>query len=236
MAEPRFRLPAAGFEQVARILKAYHRASKGSTDTAVSLDDVAKRTAIGRTAVSANNAFLTSVGLIEGGNQKRLTPLGVRAALALDHPGTPEAQEAWGEVVENSPDLERIVDAVRIRRGMDEDSLLAHIVLTAGVPKTSRYVTGARTVVDLLEFAGLIDESDGVYSVPVVVEEGTVTVRLTPSGTEEVAPAVEPARVQRAVTRQGIVINVHVWVQAGDADFSQLGDELKELLAKLATE
>jgi hypothetical protein len=56
------------------------------------------------------------------GNAKRLTPLGARAALVLDHPEVPEAHAAWTEVVENSPDLERIVDAVRIRQGMDEEA------------------------------------------------------------------------------------------------------------------
>jgi hypothetical protein len=236
VAETTFRLPVSGFKQVSRILKAYRSASRGSTEATVTLDDVARRTAMNRTAVSANNGFLASIGLIEGGNAKRLTPLGVRAALALDHAGTPEAQEAWTAVVENSPDLERIVDAIRIRQGMDEDALLSHIVLTAGVPRTSRWLTGARTVVDVLEFAGLIIASDGAFRVATISDAGTSTVGIKPSGQGRVVTPTEPITVARNTTRQGIVVNVHVWVNAAEANFAELADQLKEFLAKLSTE
>lgn len=235
MAETAFRLPESGFEQVSRILRAYHSAARGSVETPVTLDDLVKRTAMNRTMVSSNNGFFASVGLIEGGNAKRLTSLGVRAALAIDHPGAPEAQEVWREVVENS-ELERIVDAVRIRQGMDEDAFLAHIVLTAGVPKTSRWLTGARTVVDLLEFAGLLVETDGLFKVAQVTDAGTVTAEVTPTGKgAEVGPT-EPATVGRITTRQGVVVNVHVWVNSSEADFGQLADDLREFLAKLASD
>ena len=233
MAEPRFRLPQAGFDQIARILKAYVSASRQSTDTAVSLDDVSRRSAINRTAVSANNAFLVSIGLLEGGNAKRLTPLGVRAALSLDHPGSPDAHQAWREVIERSPDLERVVDAVRIRQGMNEDALLSHIVLTAGVPKTSRSLTGARTIIDILEFGGLIDESDGVFHAP-IPDSGTAVITVTPSGEEGTGTReTGPVTIRRA-TASGITVNVHVWVKAEDADFEELADQLKEFLSKLS--
>jgi hypothetical protein len=235
MAEATFRLPESGFEQVRRILQAYHSAARGSTETPVSLDDLVKRTAINRTAVSSNNAFLLSLGLIEGGNAKRLTPLGVRAALVLDHEGAPEAQEAWKEVVENS-ELERIVDAVRIRQGMDEDALLSHIVLTAGVPKTSRWLTGARTVVDLLQFSGLLVEKDGLFKTPPATEPEPVTHTREASPVDATSVRVtEPTTIMRT-TNAGIVVNVHVWVNASEADFAHLADDLKEFLAKLSTE
>ena len=141
MAESTFRLPIAGFEGIARILRAYLGATRNTAGVPVKLDDVAKRAAMNPTAVSGNNAFLSSLGLVEGGHGKALTALGLPAALALDHPGTTEAFSAWRSVVEASPDLERVVDAVRIRRGMDTDALLSHIVLTAGVPKTARSLT-----------------------------------------------------------------------------------------------
>jgi len=233
MAEPKFRLPESGFGQVAKILKAYKSASRRDSAAGVKLDDIAKRTAINRTAVSANNAFLLAVGLIEGGNAKRLTPLGSQAALVLDHPGTQEAHDTWSAVVEGSPDLERILDAVRIRQGMDEDALLSHILLTAGVPKTSRWLTGARAVIELLEFAGLLVDVDGVFRVSVMQDGG-----LASGGgiASEEAVGVPTVTVGRATTRHGVVVNVHVWVQAADANFAELGDELKEFLAKLASE
>lgn len=238
MAERAFRLPESGFEQISRILKAYHSAARGSTETSVTLDDLAKRTAMNRTMVSSNNGFFMSLGLVEGGNAKHLTPLGARAALALDHPGTPEAQGVWVEVVENS-ELERIVDAVRIRQGMDEDALLSHIVLTAGVPKTSRGLTGARTVVDLLEFAGLIGETDGVFKAvqrqPLEGGAEEIGSGTTGSGVAQTVRET-PVTVTRATTSGGVVVNVHVWVDSREADFESLADQLREFLAKLTTQ
>jgi hypothetical protein len=239
VAEPTFRLPVAGFEQISRILRSYLAASKATASVPVKLDDVAKRAAMSKTAVSGNNAFLASLGLIEGGNNKQLTDLGLRAALTLDHPATPEAYRAWTDVIEASPDLERVVDAVRIRKGMDEDALLSHIVLTAGAPKTARTLTGARTIVDILEFAGVVNESEGTFSVtsPEIYE----TLTATDTGMQSVAgDVVEGAsspevRISRGLPASpGATLNVHVWVNAKEADFEALADELKAFLSKLA--
>ncbi|MGD0167812.1 MAG: hypothetical protein ABSC51_11105 [Gaiellaceae bacterium] len=236
MEETALRLPELGFEQISRILKAYHSAARGSTETPVTLSQLVKRTAMNRSVVSSNNGFFVSLGLIEGGNAKRLTPLGVRAAIALDHPGARDAQTVWRTVVENS-ELEQIVDAIRIRQGMDEEALLSHIVLTAGVPKTSRWLTGARTIVDLLEFAGLLIETDGLFRTS---QDSSV------GGTSATSPAVttgdrtrvsvsEPVAIARMTAAPGMVVNVHVWVDSREADFDALAVELKEFLAKLTT-
>jgi hypothetical protein len=234
MAEPKFRLPVGGFEQIGRILRSYLRAAKGQPGVAVGLDDVARRAAMNRTAVSGNNAFLASLGVIEGGNNKQLTPLGVTAALTLEHPNTPDAHQAWMAVIESSPDLERIVDAVRIRKGMNEDALLSHIVLTAGVPKTARTLTGARTIVDLLEFAGVLHESDGTFTIAPAdgLETLTTTGLATPTVLEPPLASVGPLNVSAGVGR--VALNIHLWVNAKDTDLEDLADELKQFLGRLA--
>lgn len=237
MAETTFRLPVAGFEQIQRILSAYLSAAKGNAGTPVKLDDVAKRAVMNKTGVSGNHAFLASLGLIEGGNNKSLTPIGLKAALTTEHPGTPEAYDAWTNVIEQSPDLERVVDAVRIRKGMNEDALLSHIVLMAGVPKTNRNLTGARTIVDILEFAGVLRESDGTFSVAappdVVFDEGVSATKVTTSGLEAVSGGRTPVR-SFGSGASNVVVNVHVWVNANEANFEELADEIKQFLSRLS--
>lgn len=244
MADTTFRLPVAGFDQIERILRAYLAAAKRTAGVPVKLDDVAGRAAMSKPAVSGNNAFLASLGLIEGGNNKQLTQRGLQAALTLDHPGTPEAFSAWSDVIDASPDLERVLDAVRIRKGMDEDALLSHIVLTAGVPKTARYLTGARTLVDVLEFAGLLEEAEGRFTVASPPEEEALE-RLPADYFDEAPARVRPSQ-RAARTESGIapsrtavggsqvVLNVHVWVSASDANFDELADELKQFIARLS--
>ncbi len=160
MPDDTLRLPVGSFEIIQRILAAY--ATLGQRGP-VKLKDVAERTAMQATAVSGNHAFLESIGIIDGGKQKSLTELGRRVAVATTHAGTLEARNAWSMVVAASDHLQKIVDAVRIRQGMKEDALTTHIVVTAGVPKSTRALTGARTVLDLLREAGVIEEIDGTF-------------------------------------------------------------------------
>ncbi len=157
------RLPDAGFEVIVRILKAYLAAAKGQAGTPVKLDDVVKRAGGGRTQVSGQNAFLATLGVITGGNAKELTRTGRRLGLAVDHPESDEYVAAWREAIEQSDDLGGIVDSVRVRKEMTTDALLSHIVLTAGVAKNNRSLTGARTVIEVLKAGGALTEADGTF-------------------------------------------------------------------------
>lgn len=225
MGEEQFRLPASSFDVVIRILEAYVRSSRGP----VKLDDVAQRGAMGRTLVSGNNAFLTSVGLIEGGNLKTLTELGREVALASGHPESVEFAQAWHKVSESSEYLQRIVDAVRIRRGMTTDALTSHIVLTAGVPKSNSSLTGARTVIDLLKAAGRLQESDGNFRVDTRAEAELSYPKA--QAADEVPPL--QVAVDRAGTGTTVSINVTINLNLNaDADFnlSGLGQELARMI------
>ena len=98
-------------------------------------------------------------------------------------------------------------------------------MLTAGVPKTGSSLTGARTIVDMLEFAGLLEETDGTFrarTTPSWVDvrasdrgEGSETQHVTiRPGTSATLPAESvPAGMQR-----NVVLNIHLWVNARDSN------------------
>ena len=96
MAEEKFKLPRSSYEELCKIIKAYGRLSQAS-----SLDDVAKLCAMNKTAISANNAFLTNVGLIEGGRSKVSTGDGKKLSKALEHELPDEIQEALASRIFN---------------------------------------------------------------------------------------------------------------------------------------
>lgn len=193
------RLPDAGFDVIIRILKAYLSVAKGQAGTPVKLDDVVRRAGGGRTQVSGQNGFLGTLGLITGGHGKQLTPTGRRLALAVDHPNTEEWVAAWRESVEQSDDLVGIVDSVKVRKEMTTDALLSHIVLTAGVAKSNRSLTGARTVIEVLKAAGVLQEADGTFRAgPALPERPGSTQRdHQPHESEAPSRAPEPPRAQR---------------------------------------
>ena len=228
MADADFRLPSSSFEAIQRILESYV-ASRGPAK----LDDVAQRAAMGRTQVSGNNAFLTSINLIEGGNIKSLTELGRDVGLATSYPGSPEYTNAWRKVVESSEHLQKIVDAVRIRRGMTTEALETHILLTAGIPKSTTALTGARAIVDLLRAAGRIVESDGTITVSSAPDEDD----LRPSLLSTAQPPVEHQPAAAAISRSNvtgeITVNLTINIAVDAASIAELPDQLLELLKKL---
>lgn len=59
-------LPRSSYYELIKIVRAYAK-----QDKAVSLNEIGKLTGINHTIVSANNSFLASIGLIEGGKSKR---------------------------------------------------------------------------------------------------------------------------------------------------------------------
>ena len=65
MVNDRLKLPRSSYEELCKIIKAYGHMNKAS-----SLKEVAQFAAIPPTRISANNAFLASIDLIEGGRAK----------------------------------------------------------------------------------------------------------------------------------------------------------------------
>ncbi len=247
MAERGLRLPDAGFEVILRILKAYLAAARNQAGVSVRLDDLVKRAGGSRSQISGQNAFLVSLGLISGGNAKELTELGRQVALAADSPDLPEWRQGWGEALEHSDDLVGVIDSVRIRREMTADDLISHIVLTAGVAKNSRSITGARTVIEVLKAAGSITESDGTFRAAdraqttepsdwdsqrwhTTVEGG----RPQPHDVDPPGPNKAPARPEAVPARQPVTIHIHVWINDSDDPTQDVGEKVKAIVDNLA--
>jgi hypothetical protein len=245
MADRGLRLPDAGFEVILRILKAYLAAAKNQAGVPVKLDDVVRRAGGGRTQVSGQNGFLASVGLIEGGNTKQLTELGRRVALAADHPASPEWGRAFADVVDSSDDLAGIVDSVRVRKEMTLDDLVSHIVLTAGVAKNSRSLTGARTVLEVLKAGGAITEADGTLraAAPRPADDTETNAHTMPPEQRAPADTAVPPIASRShgptsmqlPSPAGAPIHIHVWLNASGTEAGDVADVLREFLEKLTS-
>ena len=112
MAEETFRLPKSSYDELVKIIQAY-----GSTGQAANLDEVSHTAAMDTTIISRNNAFLISVGIIEGGRAKGITEKGRTLAQALRYNVVEDVATRWREVVNSNEFLQKMVAAVRIRGG-----------------------------------------------------------------------------------------------------------------------
>jgi hypothetical protein len=243
------RLPDAGFDVIVRILKAYLAAAKGQAGTPVKLDDVVRRAGGGRTQVSGQNAFLATLGIITGGHSKQLTPTGRRLGLAVDHPDTDEYVAAWRAAIEQSEDLGGIVDSVRVRMEMTTDALLSHIVLTAGVAKNNRSLTGARTVIEVLKAGGVLLEADGTFRAgPTSLGDDPVSLVKDPARQQKPpepdasapeVPHAPPGSDSPALTvarAPGVQVHIHVWLSLSDASAPDVAERVQALVEKLTSD
>jgi len=130
--------------------------------------------------------------------------------------------------------LERVIAAVRIRKGMDQSSLESHVAYSAGQPKTPAVATGARTVVDILGIAGLLkDEGGTLMAVAPEPRPITETVEKSLSIADSMSIS-DSTTLQGSFIRSsrigGVQLNIDVTVQCTPADLDELGHKLRKLL------
>jgi hypothetical protein len=217
----RVRLPRSSYEELTKIVKAY-----GRFDRPVSLADVAQITALNRTKISSNNAFLTGIGVIEGGNRKSRTDLGLTLSRALEHEMPSEIARAWAQVVQENEFLSKMVQAVTVRRGMEVTHLQSHIAFSAGESKSKEVMTGARAVVDILRASQLVrEENDQIHPAErsVVVSGDIEELR---EGSEDF-PRTRGSQMSPR-TETALQINVNISVDADGLD--DLGTRLRHLI------
>lgn len=239
-------LPGSSYEELAKIIQAYlHAGDKSSPQ------DVAKRAAIRPEQVSRSSKFLIETGVLQQGESrsKSLTTTGTRLATALEHRQDDEIMHAWRDIALQSDFLGQILSAVRIRNGMDADSLRSHIAYASGKPKTPATTTGARTVASILQASGLLVDRDGklVYAPPDDVplrrehhghDASGVEQRLPPRGSvpsssmwASIADSIE--HVNMPSTETPGILSIQVQVQCTPDDLDSLAPQLRKLLADL---
>jgi hypothetical protein len=231
MAEDKVKLPRSSYDEVCKIIKAYGRLEKPGN-----LDQVNSLAGVGKSTVSANNAFLSSIGVIEGGKAKQSTELGRKLAHALEHEIPHEIQAGWRDVVETNEFLRKMALAVRIRKTMEESAFVSHIAYSAGEAKAGYVMTGARAVIDILRASGLVQETDGKLTSTEIPEPAPVGAS---AGQAAVSAPLRPMATsapdfQFGVAHPAASVNIEVRIDAKPSDLDDLAPRLQSFLRALA--
>jgi hypothetical protein len=234
MSDEKFKMPQSSYEELTKVIKAY-----GHFSEPTGLDDVSKFIGLHTTIISRNAGFLIGVGILEPGAKKVPTLDGKKLAHALEHNMPDEIRTWWRRIVSGNDFLTRLLAAIRIRSGMDQQTLEAHIAYSAGQPKKAQFMTGARTIIDILRAAELIKEAEGKF----IAEQPQITVTEssfadTLLSTPRTGPVLQPTPLpisssDRPKVQSALVMSIQVNINCTAADVPVLGQQIKKLMEEL---
>ena len=218
----RFKLPGSSLDGVFNVVQGY-----STLDKPASLTDVAKATGMHETSISSNVGFLLSLRVLEGGRSKSPTQIGLKLGRALMHNVPDEVERILGDIVAENEFLKNVLAAVRIRKGMDEASLRAHIAYSAGQSKNGSTTAGTGAVVDLLRRSGHLKSDGGklIVGAPAPrssVSEATALDKTEPATLQAVSPTIDPT--------SPFSISIKIEVRCEPQDLDDLGTKLRKIL------
>jgi len=228
------KLPRSSYEEIKKIIIAY-----GSLGKPATLYDISHSTGMNRTVISANNAFLTLVEIIEGGNKKTVTSKGARLARALEHEIEEEMHASMLIIINENDFLTKMLQAVKIRKGMDISQLENHIAFSSGEPKTSQVMTGARAVVDILLASGqlrqdgdrlIINNNDYYENSP-----ETITPKNDIASDNETVYETKALSISKK-GKSGVNLNIELSITATPNELEGLGKKIKSIFDDLNDE
>ena len=169
------------------------------------------------------------------------TQAGQKLSHALEYPNMPdEIRKSWRRIVEEDEFFKKLLTSVRIRNGMDSQTLEAHIAYSAGQPKKSRFMTGARTVIDILKVAELIVELDGKYipkdPIEAMEAEGDTSTQNVTFRKPQSIPHRPPlySKDFPVEAQQGVQINIQININCTPDDVPGLGTVVKAMIREIA--
>lgn len=238
MPDEGFALPGSSYEELVKVVRAYDH-----FPTEIALNEVSSVAGMHPTNVSRNNQFLVATGVISGGKKKGITEAGRALARSLEHNIEDEIARNWQSIISANDFLNRIVAAVRIRKGMEESALQAHIAYTAGQPKNPAVMAGAGAVIQILKVARILREEDGKYvvesSAPGAASVDTsVSVSGVPIASGAGLISVEPRYVSVApsgtsATPGATPITIQIQIQCSANEVDELAPKIRKLLREL---
>src|SRR3990167_368442 len=234
MPDDKFKLPLSSYDELVKFIKAYSHVTKPTE-----LGEISRLTGVGVPNISKNVGFFVATGILEGGKKKMPTLAGQQLGHALEHDMPDEIRNSWRHIVEEDEFLTKLLTAVRIRNGMDSQTLEAHIAYSAGQPKKRQFMTGARTVIDILKAAELIVEVDGKYLLkdPGEVPRAHADSPAQNETLRESQMISQPPRSPIALpvdTSQRVQINIQININCTPDDIQGLGTQVKALIQEIA--
>jgi hypothetical protein len=231
-----FKLPLSSYQEIVKIILAYN-----SLDKPASLKELKQTSGINPTIISGNNKFLTCIDVISGSNLKSITEDGKKLAKAIEHKMEEDILKYWREIIYKNDFIRKMISAVKIRNGMDEQGLQSHIRYSSG-QKNDRYSkTGSATLIEILKIANIINEVDGKFIVINGEEYDQGNNEQNNKQTEDIkkedftqSSDVIPTRLGKLHSSKYLTnININIDLKIGLSDLEGAEEKIKHFIEKM---
>ncbi|WZL80233.1 hypothetical protein QBE53_10495 [Vallitaleaceae bacterium 9-2] len=224
-----FKLPGSSYEELEKIILAY-----GHANGEASLDDLSQRCGVPSTQISRNSGFLLATGIIEGARNKSITESGNELSRAIEHGIADEIQRLWKDIAIENDFFSKMLSAIRIRNGMDIQSLKSHIAYSSG-QKSNNYVKiGSSTIIEILKLAKLVEEEEGKIVAISDIEKAAINKETHQVIQEPVEPDKQKFTISsNSNNRNQLAINIDINLDIKVEDLDELGTKLNKLISDL---
>lgn len=223
----KIKLPRSSYDELVKIIIAYGSSKKPSR-----INDIAQATGMGVTNVSANNNFLAFIDIIQGGHKKSITPKGANLAQSLDHDMLNDMKKYWTEIVNENDFLTKMLQAVKVRKGMDISQLENHIAFSSGEKKSGFVLTGARAVIDILVASSQLSQ-DGDKLVYNKLTSLEVIDDTEVDDEKATMVLLKDQQIQKITYQGGVSINIELRINASPKELEGLGEKIKKIIDDL---
>ncbi len=151
-----FPMPMSSWPVLKQIIRAYGQVQDRDKPT---VDAVAILAQVARPVVSANNNFLREIGIVSK-EENKPTPLGSRLASCLVMQNDLLIAEALQQIILANPNLNHWLGMIRARATMKFEHLKGELALAAGISDKGKQTGPARTILEMLQEARLIQVAD----------------------------------------------------------------------------
>lgn len=229
MTEEGFRLPGSSYSELVKIIQAYAKVKEDA-----SLPEVSRVISMHPTQISRNTGFLVDIGVLSGGQKKGITQPGRQLANALELEMPDEIRQNWRRIVRPVDFLDKVLAAVRIRKGMDRPTLQAHIVYSAGRSKTTTVLAGAVAVIDVLRAAELLMEDNGKFvAAPDSGRQPFEAFEMEPPTPPASQPSPPTPTHVLPTEGAGVSVQIQLQLQCTPDDLDALAPKLRQLIHSL---
>lgn len=233
MADTEFKIPYSSFSELKKLLIAFAKSKSPS-----SLDDLNKLTSIPKTSISTNNGYLESIGIISGGKKKEATDDGKKLGLALANGIEDEASKILNKLLSENDFLESMITALGIKPRSNED-FQSHIAYSLGKELKGSNKTGTGTVIEMMLFANIIEEKEGLLIPKEVKVSGDTSEPLKSKNPDPQSDQNDAQETTQNITKKftddlgkNVTLNINVQLTIPDTDDEKVYENFFKAMKK----